>query len=187
VYWDGGSNERRCSRLVDNVCEGRRVCQRLPIDRACYYASRLVVRRPRSANEYSTRGRLFDCTQFSRAGGEPLVLSPGSGETAQLLVLACPGPAAATRGNPRLRRLNPMRHRPHTPSRSKSRRPHRQALQRQQAPVTVLLRPYRPSRRKARLCAARQRTVQFQTHPLRKQVRRPPPERRPPLRRDRRN
>jgi hypothetical protein len=42
--------------------------------------------------------RLSDCTEFSRAGGEPLVLSHGSGETAQLLVLACPGPAAATRG-----------------------------------------------------------------------------------------
>ncbi|MFZ2077891.1 MAG: hypothetical protein WAV38_14815, partial [Xanthobacteraceae bacterium] len=38
------------------------------------------------------------CTEFSRAGGEPLVLSPGSGETAQLLALACAGTAAATRG-----------------------------------------------------------------------------------------
>jgi hypothetical protein len=26
VHWDGGPNERRCSRLVGRACEGRRVC-----------------------------------------------------------------------------------------------------------------------------------------------------------------
>jgi hypothetical protein len=35
-------------------------------------------------------------TEFTRAGGEPLVLSDGSDDTAQMLVLACAGPADAT-------------------------------------------------------------------------------------------
>src|SRR5271169_2614517 len=75
------------------------------IDRARCHASRLG-HGPRSADEYRTRGCLSYCTEFSRAGREPLVLSHGSGEPAQVLVHTRVGSARATRSRPGFLRLD---------------------------------------------------------------------------------
>ena len=45
--------------------------------------------------QYCTRRRLYSCTEFCCARGEPLVLSIGSGHSAQVLVRACARPADA--------------------------------------------------------------------------------------------
>ena len=65
------------------------------IARACCYASD-VGRWRRSASEYRSRRRLSYGAEFSRAAGEPLVLSHRSRDTAQVLVRARCGSAGTT-------------------------------------------------------------------------------------------
>jgi antitoxin VapB len=84
------------------------------IDRACCYASR-VERWCCSADDSCTRGRLSYRAKFSRAVGEPLVLSHGFGETAQVLVHTRNGSVGAARDcASNIRSSEPIAHNPHS-------------------------------------------------------------------------
>ncbi|MGC2013895.1 MAG: hypothetical protein WA693_22965, partial [Pseudolabrys sp.] len=64
------------------------------MDCGCCHASRVS----RNTNDYCTRGGLSYRTVFFRPGGQPVVLSNGSSDTAQVLVLAREEPVDATTG-----------------------------------------------------------------------------------------